>query len=89
MFIARLFSCAILFVIAIFAEDKLLSTKVLIRKAVENGLISKRGTFYYLTKENLPLCENNEDPTLNTAAKYLNLPKHQEIKLMLEAKTNN
>ena len=71
------------------AEDKLLSTKVLIRKAVENGLISKRGTFYYLTKENLPLCENNEDPTLNTAAKYLNLPKHQEIKLMLEAKTNN
>ena len=71
------------------AEDKLLPTKVLIRKATEAGLISKRGTFYYLTKENLPLCENNEDPTLNVAAKYLNTPKHQEIKLMLEAKTNN
>ena len=71
------------------AEDKLLPTKVLIRRAVEAGLISKRGTFYYLTKENLPLCENNEDPTLNVAAKYLNMPKYQEIKLMLEAKTKN
>lgn len=71
------------------AEDKLLPTKVLIRKATEAGIVSKRGTFYYLTKENLPLCENNEDPTLNVAAKYLNTPKHQEIKLMLEAKSNN
>lgn len=70
------------------AEDKLLPTKVLIRRAVEAGLVSKRGTFYYLTKENLPLCENGEDPTLNVAAKYLNLPKYQEIKLMLEAKIN-
>ena len=71
------------------AEDKLLPTKVLIRKSVEAGLIAKRGTYYYNLKDNTPLCENNEDPTLNIAAKYLNLPKHQELKLMLEAKTNN
>ena len=28
----------------------------------------------------------NEEPTLNIAAKYLNSPKHQDIKFALEAK---
>ena len=30
----------------------------------------------------------NEEPTLNIAAKFLNLPKNQEIKFSLEAKLN-
>lgn len=68
------------------AEDKLLSTKVLLNKAVQCGVISKKGNYYYM-KDNTPLCEEGEDPTLNVAAKYINMPKHQEIKLMLEAKT--
>lgn len=67
-------------------EDPYLPTKVLIKRAVEGGLISNRGNYLYLKQDNSPLCENDQEPTLSTAAKYLNNPKHQELKLMLEAK---
>lgn len=67
--------------------DPLLSTKVLINKAIEAGVISKRGDQYYLISSNSPLCGHNEDPTFNVAARYLNLPKNQELKLSIEAKT--
>ena len=66
--------------------DPMLPTKVLIKRAIEAGLISNRGNFLYLRSDNTPLCEAGEDPTLNMAAKYLNSPKHQEIKFSLEAK---
>ena len=66
--------------------DPMLNTKVLIKKAVEEGLISNRGGMLYLKSDGTPLCEDNEEPTLNFAAKYLNMPKHQELKLSLEAK---
>lgn len=66
--------------------DPLLDTKVLIKRAIEAGIISKRGTYLYLREDNTPLCENNEEPTLNIAAKYLTNPKHQELKFSLEAK---
>lgn len=66
--------------------DPLLNTKVLIKKSIEAGLISNRGNYLYLRSDNSPLCEANEEPTLNIAAKYLNAPKHQEIKFALEAK---
>ena len=68
------------------AKDKELSTKVLIAKAVEAGLIKKRGDFYYVSSDNSPMCEAIEEPTLSMASKYLNSPKHQEVKLSLEAK---
>lgn len=66
--------------------DPLLSTKVLIKKSIEAGLISNKGNFLYLRSDNSPLCELNEEPTINIAAKYLNSPKHQDIKFALEAK---
>lgn len=66
--------------------DPLISTKVLIRKAIEQGFIAKRGTFLYLKSDNSPLCENGEEPTMQMAAKYLNLPKNQDILFALEAK---
>lgn len=66
--------------------DTLLSTKVLIKKAIEAGIISMRGNYLYLRKDNTPLCEANEEPTLNIAAKYLNTPKRQDIKFAIEAK---
>ncbi len=66
--------------------DPMLPTKVLIKRAIEAGLISNRGNYLYLRKDNTPLCEANEEPTLNIAAKYLNSPKHQEVKFALEAK---
>lgn len=68
------------------ATDPLLSTKVLIKKAIEGGLISNRGGMLYLKADGSPLCGDNEEPTLNIAAKYLNMPKHQELLFSLEAK---
>lgn len=66
--------------------DPMLSTKVLIKRGIEAGLISNRGNYLYLRADNTPLCEANEEPTMNIAAKYLNSPKHQEVKFTLEAK---
>lgn len=66
--------------------DNSLKAKVLIKKAVEAGLISKKGDYYYLKKDNSPLCNDNENPTLASAARFLSLPKNQELKLSIEAK---
>lgn len=68
------------------ATDPLLSTKVLIKKAIEGGLISNRGGMLYLKADGTPLCGDNEEPTLNIAARFLNLPKHQELLFSLQAK---
>lgn len=67
-------------------NDPMLSTKVLIKRSIEAGLISNRGNYLYLREDNSPLCELNEEPTINIAAKYLNSPRHQEVKFSLEAK---
>ena len=69
--------------------DPLLNTKVLIKRAVEGGFISKRGEYYYLKSDGSPLCGPNEDPTFTIAAKYLSLPQNQELKFAIEAKLNN
>lgn len=68
--------------------DKLLPTKVLIRKAISHGIISKRGNFLYLRSDGKPLCNDNEDPTINVAARYLNNPKYQSVKFAIEAELN-
>lgn len=67
--------------------DPYLSAKVLLKKAIEKGAIGKKGDGYYLL-DGTPLCEMNENPTLNAAAKYLNSPAHQQVKFLIEAKTN-
>lgn len=67
-------------------KDPLLDNKVLIKKAIEAGIIANRGSYLYLKDGNLPLCENGQEPTLNIAAKYLGLPKQQELKFSIEAK---
>lgn len=67
-------------------KDPFLPTKVLIKRAIEGGLISNRGGMLYLKSDGTPLCGDNEEPTLNAAAKFLSSPKHQELKLSLEAK---
>ena len=66
--------------------DPYLDTKVLVKKAIEAGLIVNKGNYLYLRSDGSPLCENNEEPVLNTAVRYLNAPKHQDIKFALEAK---
>ena len=68
--------------------DPLLNTKVLIKKAVEANLISKRGEYYYFREDGSPLCGPNEDPTFTIAARSLSLPENQELKFAIEAKLN-
>lgn len=67
-------------------QDPMLYTKVIIKKAIEAGVISNRGGMLYLKSDGTPLCEDNEEPTLNVAAKFLNNPKRQDLKFSIEAK---
>ena len=67
-------------------KDELLPAKVLIKKCVDAGLIGKKNDTYYLRSDGSPLCEMNEDSTLNNAARYISSIKRQELKYMLEAK---
>lgn len=64
--------------------DKLLPFKVLLTKAVSHHVVTKRGDYYYYEDE--PLCLDGENPTFTYAAKYLALPKNQELKLVIESK---
>ena len=68
--------------------DDYLSEIVLIKKALASGVIAKRGDYYYLASDNKPLCNNNENPVLSVAARYISLPKNQELRLLIEAKIN-
>lgn len=61
-------------------------TRVLVNRAVEAGLISRKGNYYYLRENSMPLCEMNEEPTLDIALRFLSAPKNQDIKFGLEAK---
>ena len=67
-------------------EDEYIETKALIHLAVENGIISKRGDFYYMTDSNQALSEGNTDPTLTNAAKFLSNAKRQDLLLTIQAK---
>lgn len=67
-------------------QDKLLPNKILIRKAIREGIIAKRGDYLYLRSDNTPLCNNDQEPTFNIAAAFLAEPKHQELKFSIEAK---
>lgn len=65
--------------------DELLPAKILIRQCVEAGLIGRKNDAYYLRKDGTPLCEMNEESTLNNAAKYLSSIKRKDLKYWLEA----
>lgn len=67
-------------------KDKMLPFKVLIKKGLEAGLLGKKNDCYFMRSDNTPLCEMNEESTLNNAAKYIANPKHQELLFMLQAK---
>lgn len=67
-------------------NDPMLDNKVLIKRAIEAGIIANRGNYLFYKENNSPLCGNGQEPTLNTAAKFLSLPKNQELKFSIEAK---
>ena len=66
-------------------KDELLPYKVLIKRSVDAGLIGKKNDTYYLRSDGSPLCEMNEESTLNNAARYLSSIKRQDLKYSLEA----
>lgn len=70
-------------------KDPLLSTKVLIKRSVEAGNVSNRGGLYFITKGTVPMCDDNQEPTLSIAATWLNQPKNQTVKFNLEGLLNN
>lgn len=63
--------------------DELFTTKVLMNRCVEAGYLSRRNGYYY-TKEGEPLCGANQNSDEDTAAKYLNLPKNQNLLFLLQ-----
>lgn len=68
------------------ASDEQLDIKVLIRKCITKGIIADRGGYLYIKESNTPMCGDGEEPTFNTAAKWLYMPRNQEILFSLQAK---
>lgn len=64
--------------------DKLLPYKVLLTKAVDAKIVTKRGTWHLY--EGQVMSDGNEEPTFSVAAKFLSNPKNQEIKFSIEKK---
>ena len=64
--------------------DKLLPYKVLLNKAVDAKIVTKRGTWHMY--EGQAMSDGSEEPTFSVAAKFLSNPKNQEIKLSIEKK---
>ena len=67
-------------------KDEYLPAKVLIKKCVEYGLIGTKNNNYYLRSDGTPLCEIDEESTLNNAARFISSLKHQDLKFLLEAR---
>lgn len=65
-------------------NDPHLRAKMLIYKAVEASIIVVKGDYYYYG--NSALCNDNETPVIENAAKYLDHPKQQTLRLSIEAK---
>jgi hypothetical protein len=69
-------------------SDASFNTKVLIHKGVEYGVIIRNGN-KYSTVDGLDLCEADEVATFNNAVRYLDNPKYQDVRSLVEAKINN
>lgn len=68
-------------------NDVLLPAKVLIKRAVEAGIVTRRNDLYYY--EGSPMCDDGEDSTLTNAARYITNIKRQELKYSFEARLKN
>lgn len=64
--------------------DQHLLTSVLIKRAIEHGVIVTRNNLLYYKKDNLPLCFNGQEATKSVAARFLDDPKNQELKFAIE-----
>jgi hypothetical protein len=68
-------------------KDKSLHTKLIINEAIEKDVIVKKGN-KYSTVDGLDLCNSGEIPTFENAVAYLDNPKNQEVRDIIEAKIN-
>ena len=69
-------------------QDPTFDTKVLINKCVDAGIIKRNGNKYG-TVDGLELCEAGGLASFDNAVKYLENPKNQEVKSLLEARIDN
>lgn len=65
--------------------DPLLANKVLIRKGVEEGILSIKNNLYFVKDTATPMCEDNQNAILDVAAAWLGNPKNQNILFQLQA----
>lgn len=65
-------------------KDPYLPAKVLLTKAVDAGIVTKRGTWHMYNGQ--VMSDSNEEPTFSIAAKYLADKRNQEIKFSIEKK---
>ena len=68
-------------------NDKAFYTKMLITDAVDKGVVVKSSN-KYSTVDGLELCNSGEIPTFDNAVAYLDSPKNQEVRDIIEAKIN-
>lgn len=67
--------------------DPMLRFKTTIVLAAEAGILAKKNDgYYYLMEDGRPLCELNENSTLDNAAKYISNPKRQDLLFRIEGK---
>lgn len=69
-------------------KDESLSTKLLIHKGIEKKIVVRNGN-KFSTVDGLELAENGQNPSFVNAVKYLDNPKHQEVRDLIEARINS
>lgn len=67
------------------ALDANFETKALLNDAVAKGIVNKTGN-RYVTADGLELCEVGEVPLFTNAVTFLDAPKNQDIRSIIEAK---
>ena len=66
-------------------NDKSFYTKALIQKGLDEGIILKKGN-KYSTVDGLELCNAGETPSFDNAVLYLDNPKNQDVRDIIEVK---
>ena len=66
-------------------NDASYETKILINNAVDKGIIKVSGN-KYSTEDGLELSNSGQIPTFDNAVRYLDAPKNQEVRAIIEAK---
>jgi hypothetical protein len=69
-------------------ENKYLDTEILLKKAVDRGIVRKQKTEYILVSHNLTLCPAGLNPSLRTACEFLNQPRNQEYLFEIQGQVN-